>query len=84
SQKIEAIGQLTGGLAHDFNNLLGGITGSLDLMRVRLVQGRGDELFRYIDLAARSAQRAASLTQRLLAFARRQTLDPRPTNVNAL
>lgn len=84
SQKIEAIGQLTGGLAHDFNNLLGGITGSLDLMRVRLVQGRGEELFRYIDLAARSAQRAASLTQRLLAFARRQTLAPRPTNVNAL
>ncbi|MCI1015366.1 PAS domain-containing protein [Herbaspirillum sp. C7C2] len=84
SQKIEAIGQLTGGLAHDFNNLLGGITGSLDLMRVRLVQGRGDELFRYIDLAARSAQRAASLTQRLLAFARRQTLAPRPTNVNTL
>jgi len=84
SQKIEAIGQLTGGLAHDFNNLLGGITGSLDLMRVRLVQGRGDELFRYIDLAARSAQRAASLTQRLLAFARRQTLAPSPTNVNAL
>ncbi|EIJ48773.1 multi-sensor hybrid histidine kinase [Herbaspirillum sp. GW103] len=84
SQKIEAIGQLTGGLAHDFNNLLGGITGSLDLMRVRLVQGRGDELFRYIDLAARSAQRAASLTQRLLAFARRQTLAPRATSVNAL
>ena len=84
SQKIEAIGQLTGGLAHDFNNLLGGITGSLDLMRVRLVQGRGDELFRYIDLAARSAQRAASLTQRLLAFARRQTLAPRPTDVNTL
>ena len=84
SQKIEAIGQLTGGLAHDFNNLLGGITGSLDLMRVRLVQGRGDELFRYIDLAARSAQRAASLTQRLLAFARRQTLAPSPTNVNVL
>ncbi len=84
SQKIEAIGQLTGGLAHDFNNLLGGISGSLDLMRVRLVQGRGEELFRYIDLAARSAQRAASLTQRLLAFARRQTLAPRPTNVNAL
>ncbi|RAM65565.1 histidine kinase [Herbaspirillum rubrisubalbicans] len=84
SQKIEAIGQLTGGLAHDFNNLLGGISGSLDLMRVRLVQGRAEELFRYIDLAARSTQRAAALTQRLLAFARRQTLAPRPTNVNTL
>ncbi|ALU87756.1 multi-sensor hybrid histidine kinase protein [Herbaspirillum rubrisubalbicans M1] len=84
SQKIEAIGQLTGGLAHDFNNLLGGISGSLDLMRVRLVQGRAEELLRYIDLAARSTQRAAALTQRLLAFARRQTLAPRPTNVNTL
>ncbi|MET3431756.1 PAS domain S-box-containing protein [Herbaspirillum seropedicae] len=84
SQKIEAIGQLTGGLAHDFNNLLGGISGSLDLMRVRLVQGRGEELLRYVELAARSTQRAASLTQRLLAFARRQTLAPKPTRVNAL
>lgn len=84
SQKIEAIGQLTGGLAHDFNNLLGGITGSLDLMRVRLAQGRSSDLSRYIDIALRSVNRAASLTQRLLAFARRQTLDPKPTNVNTL
>ncbi|WP_347338941.1 ATP-binding protein [Herbaspirillum robiniae] len=84
SQKIEAIGQLTGGLAHDFNNLLGGITGSLDLMRVRLAQGRSEDLGRYIDIALRSVNRAASLTQRLLAFARRQTLAPKPTNVNSL
>ncbi|WP_051001755.1 ATP-binding protein [Herbaspirillum sp. YR522] len=84
SQKIEAIGQLTGGLAHDFNNLLGGIMGSLDLMRVRMAQGRREGLERYIDVALRGVTRAASLTQRLLAFARRQTLDPKPTDVNRL
>jgi PAS domain S-box-containing protein len=84
SQKMEAVGQLTGGLAHDFNNLLTGITGSLELLAVRLGQGRINGLERYVDIAQESARRAAALTHRLLAFARRQTLDPRPTDVNQL
>lgn len=84
SQKMEAVGQLTGGIAHDFNNLLTGILGSLDLMQSRMAQGRTENLHRYIELAMSSAHRAASLTHRLLAFARRQPLDPRPTDVNAL
>ena len=84
SQKMEAIGQLTGGLAHDFNNLLTGITGSLELLRTRLAQGRIGDLDRYISTAQSAASRAAALTHRLLAFARRQTLDPRPTNANKL
>ncbi len=80
SQKMEAVGQLTGGLAHDFNNLLAGIMGSLELMRSRLAQGRINELERYITAALGAAFRAANLTHRLLAFARRQTLDPKPTD----
>ncbi len=84
SQKMEAVGQLTGGLAHDFNNLLTGITGSLELIRTRAAQGRAADFGRYIDAAMTSANRAAALTQRLLAFARRQTLDPKPTNVSGL
>ena len=84
SQKMEAVGQLTGGLAHDFNNLLTGITGSLELMEVRLSQGRAAEIGRYITAAQAAASRAAALTHRLLAFSRRQTLDPKPTNMNHL
>ncbi|MBD9484020.1 PAS domain-containing protein [Pseudomonas sp. PDM14] len=84
SQKMEAVGQLTGGLAHDFNNLLAGISGALELMSVRIAQGRGHEIERYIGTAQTSAKRAAALTHRLLAFSRRQTLDPRPTDVNML
>jgi signal transduction histidine kinase len=84
SQKMEAVGQLTGGLAHDFNNLLTGISGSLQLMQTRLSQGRVNELDRYITAADGAARRAASLTHRLLAFSRRQTLDPKPTNINRL
>ncbi len=84
SQKMEAVGQLTGGLAHDFNNLLTGISGSLELMRSRITQGRTAELGRYIETATASANRAAALTHRLLAFSRRQTLDPKPTDVNQL
>jgi PAS domain S-box-containing protein len=84
SQKMEAVGQLTGGIAHDFNNLLAGITGSLEMLQVRLDQGRLDATPRYIDAAQGAARRAAALTQRLLAFSRRQTLDPRPVNVNRL
>ncbi|HTO28724.1 MAG TPA: GAF domain-containing protein, partial [Devosia sp.] len=84
SQKMEAVGQLTGGLAHDFNNLLAGIGGSLEIMGTRLAQGRISEVDRYLTAASGAVRRAASLTQRLLAFSRRQTLDPRPVDVAAL
>jgi PAS domain S-box-containing protein len=68
AHKMEAVGQLTGGLAHDFNNLLAGITGSLELMRIRITQGRMTDIERYLDTAHGAARRASSLTQRLLAF----------------
>ncbi len=84
SQKMEAVGQLTGGIAHDFNNLLTGISGSLELLTVRLAQGRLSELGRYAAAAQAAAQRAAALTHRLLAFSRRQTLDPKPTAADVL
>ena len=84
SLKMEAVGQLTGGLAHDFNNLLSGISGSLQLMNMRVSQGRTAEIGRYMDAAMTSVERAAALTHRLLAFSRRQTLDPKPTDVNSL
>ena len=84
AQKMEAVGQLTGGLAHDFNNLLTGITGALDLIKKRLVQGRAADVGRYLDMATTSAGRAAALTHRLLAFSRRQTLDPKSTDVDRL
>jgi hypothetical protein len=84
SQKMEAVGQLTGGIAHDFNNLLTGIVGSLDLLQTRLNQGRTDNVVRYIDAAMTSANRAAALTHRLLAFARRQPLVPKLVDVNHL
>lgn len=84
AQKMEAVGQLTGGIAHDFNNLLAGISGSLEIIERRIAQGRTDSLDRFLKGAQSSAQRAASLTQRLLAFSRRQTLDPKPTDINRL
>jgi PAS domain S-box-containing protein len=84
SQKMEAVGQLTGGLAHDFNNLLAGISGSLELMQARLSQGRFTDFNRYLTASRDAARRAAALTHRLLAFSRRQTLDPKPTNMNKL
>ena len=84
SQKMEAVGQLTGGLAHDFNNLLASITGSLELMQRRLTQGRFEDFERYIAVGQGAAKRAAALTHRMLAFSRRQTLDPKPTNINRL
>lgn len=84
AQKMEAVGQLTGGIAHDFNNLLAGISGSLEIIERRLNQGRTEGLERFINGAQTSAQRAAALTQRLLAFSRRQTLDPKPVDVNRL
>ncbi|QGY03760.1 PAS domain S-box protein [Methylobacterium mesophilicum SR1.6/6] len=84
SQKMEAVGQLTGGLAHDFNNMLAGVVGSLELMQTRMLQGRVGDLDRYITAAQGAAKRAAALTHRLLAFSRRQTLDPKPTDANRL
>jgi PAS domain S-box-containing protein len=84
SQKMEAVGQLTGGIAHDFNNLLTGISGSLEMLTVRVAQGRLNELDRSLTAAQGAARRAAALTHRLLAFSRRQTLAPEPTDVNRL
>jgi PAS domain S-box-containing protein len=84
SQKMEAVGQLTGGIAHDFNNLLQGITGSIDIMQTRIAQGRADDLGKWLDGARGSAERAAALTHRLLAFSRRQPLDPRPVRATPL
>jgi len=84
AQKMEAVGQLTGGLAHDFNNLLTGMMGNLELLQLRVARGRLDDLDRFINAAQGAGRRAASLTQRLLAFSRRQTLDPKPTDVNRL
>jgi PAS domain S-box-containing protein len=84
SQKMEAVGQLTGGIAHDFNNLLQGIVGSLDLVQKRLASGRLSEIQRHVTGAMTSANRAAALTHRLLAFSRRQPLDPKPVKANPL
>jgi PAS domain S-box-containing protein len=84
SQKMEAIGQLAGGLAHDFNNLLVGISGSLELISMRMAQGRTAEVAKYVTAAQGAANRAASLTHRLLAFSRRQTLAPKATDVKRL
>ncbi len=84
SQKMEAVGQLTGGIAHDFNNLLAAISGSLEFLEARIKAGRLDAVGQYLDAAQSAARRAAALTQRLLAFSRRQTLDPKPVNLNRL
>lgn len=84
SQKMEAVGQLTGGIAHDFNNMLTGIIGSLELLRRRLARGRTEDLDSLIELGVTSANRAAGLTHRLLAFSRRQSLDSKPVDMNTL
>ena len=84
SQKMEAVGQLTGGIAHDFNNMLTGIIGSLELLRRRVSRGKLDDLDSLIDLGVTSANRAAGLTHRLLAFSRRQSLDSKPVQINEL
>ncbi|MCY0388514.1 PAS domain-containing protein [Robbsia sp. Bb-Pol-6] len=84
SQKMEAVGQLTGGLAHDFNNLLQGVMGPLELVRRLIALHRTQDLERYIGMAMSSAQKAAALTHRLLAFSRRQPLDPKHVDANAL
>jgi PAS domain S-box-containing protein len=83
SQKMEAVGQLTGGIAHDFNNMLTTIMGPLDLLQTRL-GGSDPRTQRYIDMALDGARRAAQLTQRLLAFSRRQPLQPVPVDANRL
>lgn len=84
AQKMEAVGQLTGGLAHDFNNLLAGISGNLEIMQLRLKLGNADKLGTYVGNAMANVERAAALTHRLLAFSRQQALDPRVVDVNAL
>ncbi len=84
SQKMDAIGQLTGGIAHDFNNMLAAISGSLEMIRRRMAQGRTEGVGRYIEAALTSTARAATVTHRLLAFSRRETLDPQPTDINEL
>jgi signal transduction histidine kinase len=83
AQKMEAIGQLSGGVAHDFNNMLGVISGSLELMRKRFAKGDfGVE--RHMDAAMEAAKRCAALTHRLLAFARQQPLEPKPLDANRM
>lgn len=84
AQKMDAIGQLTGGIAHDFNNMLTGVLGALDLIQRRVAAGRVSEIDRYIDAAMTSANRAAALTHRLLAFARRQSLNNSAVDVNRM
>ncbi len=86
AQKMEGIGQLTGGVAHDFNNLLTIIVGSLETVRRQIKQTGFDaaNIEHLVDSAMRGAQRAASLTQRLLAFSRQQPLDPKPIDVSRL
>ena len=84
SHKMEAVGQLTGGIAHDFNNMLQAIGGSLELMIRRVEQGRPADAARLVSNAQTTVERAAALTHRLLAFARRQTLEPRPVEPDNL
>jgi PAS domain S-box-containing protein len=84
SQKMEAVGQLTGGIAHDFNNLLQGIMGALNILKKRVAEGRISDVDRFINGALDSADRAATLTHRLLAFSRRQPVDPRPVDIGDL
>ncbi|MGY3038586.1 PAS domain S-box-containing protein [Rhodanobacter sp. TND4EL1] len=84
AQKMEAVGQLTGGIAHDFNNLLGGIMGSMEAAKMKLEHGKSDDASRHLSLGEAAVRRAASLTQRLMAFSRQQTLDPRSTDINKL
>ena len=84
AQKMEAIGQLTGGIAHDFNNMLQGISSNLEMLHRRVEQGRADEVRQFAAAMHKTVQRAAALAHRLLAFARRQTLQPRAVRPNAL
>ena len=84
AQKMEAIGQLTGGIAHDFNNMLQAITSGIALAQRRMASGRPERAPELLDAALTAADRAASLTQRLLAFGRRQALNPKLVSLNDL
>jgi PAS domain S-box-containing protein len=84
AQKMEAVGRLTGGIAHDFNNMLQGIAGSVEVARRRIEEDRATEAVHYLDTATEAMERAAGLTRRLLAFARRQRLEPRPVDPDGL
>jgi PAS domain S-box-containing protein len=84
AQKMEAIGQLTGGIAHDFNNLLTVVSGNIDALQRRLPNNADDSLRRLTEAALRGTMRAALLTHRLLAFSRRQPLEPKSVSVNVL
>ena len=84
SQKMDAVGQLTGGIAHDFNNLLQVISGSLALMERRIRDGRVEQAAKYIGAIKQASETAARLTNRLLAFSRRQTLQPQSTDIDRL
>jgi PAS domain S-box-containing protein len=84
AQKMEVVGQLTGGIAHDFNNMLQSISGGLDLLEQSIAEGRPERAPRFINLARKALDRAASLTHRMLAFARRQALQPRPVEPDKL
>ena len=81
AQKMEAMGQLTGGVAHDFNNLLTAVSGSLELLESRITDERGVQFLR---IAQRSVSRGAKLTESLLAFSRKQRLDPVPADLNTV
>jgi signal transduction histidine kinase/ActR/RegA family two-component response regulator len=84
AHKMEAVGQLTGGLAHDFNNLLAGISGAFEMIGTRLAQGRTADVERYLAAGQSATRKATALTHRLLAFSRRQNLSPKPIVVNRL
>ncbi len=87
AQKMEAVGQLTGGVAHDFNNILAIMQGNLDLLHeklARLSDKSVENLIRYVDTALEAGDRAATLTQRLLAFSRKQTLAPQSHDANTI
>lgn len=81
AQKMEAVGQLTGGIAHDFNNLIGGISGLVDLARSRVISSKPADAVSLLDAADAAIEKAAALTHRLLAFSRKQTLQPKMMNV---
>lgn len=84
AQKMEAVGRLTGGIAHDFNNILQGISASFELVSRHLDQGRAEQARRLLDRSRNALDRAAGLTRRLLAFARRQRLEPKPVDPDQL
>ena len=84
ARKMEAVGQLTGGIAHDFNNMLQAISGSLELIDRRIEQNRPADAARFLNSARKTVERASALTGRLLAFARRQSLQPKPVMIDTL